>query len=486
VATVLLPVSAASALPPANDNFASATVITSLPFNDSVDITEATTEAGEPQLCGAAQTVWYAFTPTSDVVVRADPIGSSFFNTNLSIYQAVGPGLSDLSWLGCGSFGFPVVFDARAGTTYYVQGGSVFGGGATLDVHLEVVPPPPNDDFANAIPITTVPFSDTQDITGATTQAGEPPSSCFFGVLRNTVWYSFTPTNSGSISVETESGFSAGHAVYSGDSLGSLTELGCNPFGGFVTFHAEAGTTYYFQATPGGLGLLQLNVVVTPPPVAGFGYGPGDPSIFDTVQFQDFSNDPAGVGIGSQAWDFGDGATATGCCPTHRYPADGDYPVQLTVTTFDGRTASTSRVVQVRTTTLSCNGKPATIVGPAGDSTVIGTAGDDVIVDLSGNNKVRAKGGNDTICTGPGNEEITAGGGDDWVDAGDGRNSVEGNSGHDRLTTGSGNDELEGNGGNDTLTGGAGADKFRGGDGTDTATDFTPAEGDTKTGVEVF
>ena len=132
-----------------------------------------------------------------------------------------------------------------------------------------------------------------------------------------------------------------------------------------------------------------------------------------------------------------------------------------------------------------CNGKPATIVGPAGDSTVIGTADDDVIVDLSGNNRIRARGGNDTICTGPGNEEISGGGGNDWVDAGDGRNSVEGNAGHDRLTTGSGNDQLEGNGGNDTLTGGAGADKFLGGDGTDTATDFRPTEGDTKTSVEV-
>jgi len=139
-----------------------------------------------------------------------------------------------------------------------------------------------------------------------------------------------------------------------------------------------------------------------------------------------------------------------------------------------------------RVTTPTCNGKPATIVGPSGDSTVTGTPGADVIVDLSGNNKIRAAGGSDTICTGPGNDAINGGGGNDWVDAGDGRNSAEGNAGHDRLITGSGSDELEGNGGNDTLTGGTGADRFRGGDGTDTATDFTPAEGDTKTSVEVF
>jgi PKD repeat protein len=55
------------------------------------------------------------------------------------------------------------------------------------------------------------------------------------------------------------------------------------------------------------------------------------------------------VGFQSEAWSFGDGTTANGCCPTHRYAADGDYTVKLTVTTFDGRTASASQVVHVRT-----------------------------------------------------------------------------------------------------------------------------------------
>lgn len=83
--------------------------------------------------------------------------------------------------------------------------------------------------------------------------------------------------------------------------------------------------------------------------MVGFYYTPGDPSIFDTVQFYDQSFDPAGVGISSESWSFGDGATATGSCPTHRYAADGTYTLTLTVTMTDGRTASTSREVFVRT-----------------------------------------------------------------------------------------------------------------------------------------
>ena len=332
---------------PTNDNFVDATVISTLPFSTSVDLGGATTEPDEPLLCGAQQTVWYALTPTSDAVVRAEAAGSNFFDTNLSIYQADGPGLGGLTWLGCGSFGSPVVFDAHAGTTYYIQGGSIYSQGGTLGVRLEVVPPPPNDDFANAIPYAG-PFSDTQDITGATTQANEPPSSCLGG-LTNTIWYSFTPTMSGPISADTESGFSADVAVYTGTSLETLTELGCSLYGGFFNFHADAGTTYYFQAgSHFSRGLLQLNVMETPPPNAAFGFGPNDPSIFDTIEFVDFSTDPF-VGIQSSVWDFGDGATAQGCCPTHRYVADGDYTVQLTVTTFDGRIASTSQLVQVRT-----------------------------------------------------------------------------------------------------------------------------------------
>ena len=51
----------------------------------------------------------------------------------------------------------------------------------------------------------------------------------------------------------------------------------------------------------------------------------------------------------SEAWSFGDGTTSTGWNVNHQYAADGDYTVGLTVTTVDGRTASTSQVVSVRT-----------------------------------------------------------------------------------------------------------------------------------------
>ncbi len=66
------------------------------------------------------------------------------------------------------------------------------------------------------------------------------------------------------------------------------------------------------------------------------------------MQFFDQSFDPGGVGFAPQAWTFGDGTTGTGN-PTHRFAADGDYSVQLTVTTLDGRTAVASQTLRVRT-----------------------------------------------------------------------------------------------------------------------------------------
>ena len=86
-----------------------------------------------------------------------------------------------------------------------------------------------------------------------------------------------------------------------------------------------------------------------PAPVADFFFSPADPSVFDRVQFSDSSYDPAEAGIGAASWDLGDGTTAIGASPSHRYPADGEYRARLTVTTADGRTASITRIVSVRT-----------------------------------------------------------------------------------------------------------------------------------------
>ena len=341
----------AASAQPANDDFANATAISTLPFSDSGDLDGTTTEPGEPGGCfeQAPQTVWYAFTPAANTVVKADLDGSDF-GVVVSVYEALGSGFEGLHFLDCIGFGGSSILTAQAGTTYYYQVKSTFVGTANLQFHVQQLPPPPNDDFSNATPVTALPFSDTVDHLVAATREPDEPFPCVGGAMDSTVWWAFTPATSGPYTASLAGPLSPQLAAYTGSSLADLSLAACSS-GAELTFQANAGTTYYLRAA-GSFTLdfpMFFRLDVTPAPTAAFSFSPSDPSTLDTVQFQDESSDPGGVGIQSQAWTFGDGATAEGCCPTHRYARDGDYTVNVTVTTADGRTGSTSRVVQVQT-----------------------------------------------------------------------------------------------------------------------------------------
>ena len=349
-------VTPALAAPPANDDFSSAIVIGSLPYSHSVDNTEATLELDEPESCSAMpQSVWYSFTPISDIVIGTDMDGSSFSDTTFTIYQAVGPGFGGLSLLDCITFSGLSTLSLQAGTTYYIQAGNLISGsGGDLHLNLQEIPPPSNDDFANATVISALPFNESVNTIPASLEVDEPKPTCDFGNSDKTIWYSFTPTTSGPISVSFSSAtFMPVTAAYTGNTLANLTEVECR-LANVFTIQTTANTTYYFQVQDlfDNGGTLDINIDVTPPIEADIS-SPPEASIFDSIQFCSNSFDPGGVGIEFLTWDFGDGATGTDFCEIHQYSADGDYTVQLSVTTFDGRTGSTSKVVQIRTHDVS-------------------------------------------------------------------------------------------------------------------------------------
>jgi hypothetical protein len=173
-------------LPPPNDNLSNAAVVSELPFSDTVDMTYAGIEDGEPQPCDYfQQTVWYSFTPSTNMIIRANLVSPSIYYKNLRVYQSFGPGFGGLSYLACAWWEDTILLNVQAGTTYYFQAGSTPGyPSPTLQIHIQEIPPPPNDNWANARVITELPFNESLDATGATREAGEPMPSCAWSLAK--------------------------------------------------------------------------------------------------------------------------------------------------------------------------------------------------------------------------------------------------------------------------------------------------------------
>jgi hypothetical protein len=121
----------ARAAAPSNDNFANAITIGAIPFTGNADVTEATLESGESQLpcCPISNTVWYRFTPASNVTLVGNltgsdgtPVAGVYTGTSLASLTLV-TGAEDKPAGVESKFSFA----ARAHKTYFMQLG-VLGG----------------------------------------------------------------------------------------------------------------------------------------------------------------------------------------------------------------------------------------------------------------------------------------------------------------------------------------------------------------------
>ncbi len=125
------------------------------------------------------------------------------------------------------------------------------------------LPPPANDDFADARPFTRI----AQRLTSTTLRAGTEslePAPC--GSVGSTVWYRLDPGADMDIVANTfTSDYDTVLAAYTGPDLANLTLVGCNDdFGAGgrsrIAFTARVGRTYWIQA--GGSGGAQGNLGV--------------------------------------------------------------------------------------------------------------------------------------------------------------------------------------------------------------------------------
>ncbi len=157
-----------------------------------------------------------------------------------------------------------------------------------MAIPVQAATPPPNDNRADALFINANPFSHTiLDITGATTEAGDPVITCGGGSQHlNSVWYVFVPSQSGEVLIDTTgSTYDTVLAVFQDDPLnpGSLLQLGCNDNSGSILSSVKlllrSGVRYYVEVvrktgTTASQYRLNLRFQFTARPVA-WGTGAG-------------------------------------------------------------------------------------------------------------------------------------------------------------------------------------------------------------------
>jgi hypothetical protein len=270
--------------PPANDNFAAGeTVGPTFPVFASGSNKLAGKEAGEPSHVGnvGGHSVWFNWTPSASGPVEVSTCANfnGTLDTLLAVYtgssvNGLTPVASNDDTGGCKTTDSVVEFAATAGTTYRiaVDGKDGSEGGFGLQLHGA----PVNDDFANATPLGPgLPASIFDSNKVATKQAGEPNHAGDAG--GHSVWYSWTPANSGSVEISTcsFSGLDTLLAVYTGSTVNGLTPVAsndngssfpCGSSGSEVQFTATAGTTYKIavDGKNGSRGSFELHLIGPP------------------------------------------------------------------------------------------------------------------------------------------------------------------------------------------------------------------------------
>jgi hypothetical protein len=214
-------------IPPANDACSNA-----IPLTNGATFTQTTfgaTGSGDPAtICGEAvdRGVWYSFTPVSDGTVTVSTCGSSY-NTALAVFTGACGSLTQIDCNDdvCGIQSSVTFFGTR-GTTYRIFVAGIKGARGTLQVRAIYIPT--NDRCENAIALNNQ-STFTVSTVGAT-DLGDPTSVCGQTVGKG-AWFTFTPTNDGTLIVQIcSSDFDTVLQIFSGE-CGSLTSIACNDDG---------------------------------------------------------------------------------------------------------------------------------------------------------------------------------------------------------------------------------------------------------------
>jgi len=346
----------AHAAPPANDDFDAATAITALPFTAEQNTTEATKAADDPYWCQSYDvrgTVWYRYTATRNVILRATSAGSDR-DMILAAHTGLRGELRGVDGACSTGTRYPMTFRVTAGTTYYFMISGYDSPGGALKFSLDEVAPAANDNFAAAQPVAALPFTATPDLSVASFEADEPESSCVYDEQTPSVWYSYTATGDAMSLVPSATGESAAVTVYAGSDITTLRQVACGRDNTWppAVFRTTPGTTYHLRitATPRNYQQVSFSITEAPAFTPYMIVSPNQPTVFGEAVFQTGSYGSIDGEI-TASWDFGDGTTApaTKDAVRHQYKTDGTYQVTMRATSADGRTATKTGSVTVET-----------------------------------------------------------------------------------------------------------------------------------------
>ncbi len=235
--------------PPPNDDFADALPLTGATADFEGGLFGATSEPASAGIAAIADT-WWVWTAPRDGVVR---IGFPHPDASPSVNVFTGGTLETLTSIA----GFPGTpqtpphagFIASAGTTYRFRISSSLPAAVAFRLRLETLAAPPNDAFADRIPILGEIVTVKGSATGATREAGEPVHGGFPG--SGTLWWSWTAPDTGQVLVGAERPAPGSWiAAYTGANVAALTPVvgarPSNPYSRALLLNCIGGVTYHF------------------------------------------------------------------------------------------------------------------------------------------------------------------------------------------------------------------------------------------------
>lgn len=242
-----------------------------------------------------SNTVWYKLVAPSSGGVRVNTFGSNY-DTVLAAFTGSRGSLSLMTSNDDAGNGYQseIAFNVQSGGTYYIEiaqydtpgGGTLhlsatLGGAfaatpeptavptyapwptstpwptATVTPTVVVGPPPSNDDIASATNVSSLPYTVTEDTSGATRASDDPAMGGNSGANANTVWFRVVAPATGALRINTfGSNYDTVLAVFTG-SRGSLSLVASNDDMGNdgaseVVVNVVAGVSYFVEAAQYG------------------------------------------------------------------------------------------------------------------------------------------------------------------------------------------------------------------------------------------